>query len=154
MPKPERLRASDPATRSEVDAVHGVCNRTRDAQSFPDLLEAFHVPGAAHLDPVRIAGWLGIPLQDLAALAGVHRNTVRLHPAAPKLQSTLLALVRLLSATARCQGGVEGAAFHVRNTPVPRFHHKTLLQLVEEGRVEEAIGYVESVLPGFLWTGA
>jgi hypothetical protein len=42
------------------------------------------------------------------------------------------------------------AIFLVKNEPVPAFRHKTLLQLVQEGRTEDVIGYLESISAGFV----
>jgi hypothetical protein len=42
------------------------------------------------------------------------------------------------------------AIFLVKNEPIPAFRHKTLLQLVQEGRTEDAIGYLESISTGFV----
>lgn len=41
------------------------------------------------------------------------------------------------------------AFFMFKNEPIPAFRHKTLLQLVQDGRVDDAIDYLESISSGF-----
>ena len=83
-------------------------------------------------------------------MAGVHRNTLRTHPESPRLQSVLRDLVRVLSAAMAIQPDLQRAIFLIKNEPIPAFRHKTLLQLIQEGRTEDAIGYLESISSGFV----
>jgi hypothetical protein len=87
--------------------------------------------------------------QDLATLAGVHRNTLRTHPESPRLQAALRDLMRVLSAATAVQPDTARAFFMVKNEPIPAFRYKTLLQLVQEGRTADAIDYLESINAGF-----
>jgi hypothetical protein len=126
------------------------------AAIFADVLESTREPGTSrfqvgrHLRRASRADILGLQQQDLAELAGVHRNTLRTHPESPRLQSALRDLMRVLSAAAAVQPDPKRAIFLVKNEPIPAFHHKTLLQLVQEGRTEDAIGYLESISTGFV----
>lgn len=52
-----------------------------------DFLESMREPGTSRLSPSRLAALLAMPQQDLAALAGVHRNTLRMHSESPRLPS-------------------------------------------------------------------
>jgi len=119
------------------------------AVMFPDVLESTREPGTSRFSAAGIAGVLGLQQQDLAALAGVHRNTLRSHPESPRLQSTLRELMRVLSAACAVQPDQQRAVFLLKNEPIPSFRHKTLLQLVQEGRAEDAIDYLESIQSGF-----
>ncbi|WP_242467560.1 hypothetical protein [Thiocapsa imhoffii] len=58
--------------------------------------------------------------------------------------------MRVLSAAAAVQPDPQRAIFLVKNEPIPAFRHKTLLQLVQEGRTADAIGYLESIGTGFV----
>lgn len=116
---------------------------------FSDVLEAVREPGTSRLSATSIADALGLPHQDLAALAGVHRNTLRTHPESPRLQAALRDLMRVLSAAAAVQPDTARAFFMVKNEPICAFRHKTLLQLVQEGRTDDAIDYLESISAGF-----
>lgn len=120
-----------------------------NATAFSDVLESAREAGTSRLSATRIADALGLPYQDLAALAGVHRNTLRTHPESPRLQAVLRDLMRLLSAATAVQPDTERAFFMVKNEPIPSFRHKTLLQLVQDGRTEDAIDYLESINAGF-----
>ncbi len=120
------------------------------AAIFADVLESTREPGTSRFSASGIASVLGLPQQDLASLAGVHRNTLRTHPESPRLQATLRDLMRVLSAVSALQPDPQRAIFLIKNEPIPAFHHKTLLQLVQEGRTEDAIGYLESVSAGFV----
>ena len=117
--------------------------------AFGDLLESAREAGTSRLSPTKIADVLEMQYQDLAVLAGVHRNTLRTHPESPRLQAVLRDLMRVLSAATAIQPDTVRAFFVLKNEPVPAFHHKTLLQLVQEGRTDDAIDYLESISAGF-----
>ncbi len=119
------------------------------AAIFADVLESTREAGTSRFSASGIAAILGLQQQDLAELAGVHRNTLRTHPESPRLQAALRDLMRLMSAAAMVQPDPQRAAFLVKNEPIAAFRHKTLLQLVQEGRVDDAIAYLESVSAGF-----
>ena len=99
---------------------------------------------------MNVAQVLGLQYQDLAELAKVHRNTLRTHPESPRLQSALRDVMRVLSAAVAVQPDQHRAIFLIKNEPIPAFRHKTLLQLVQEGRTEDAISYLESISVGFV----
>ncbi|WP_172965406.1 DNA-binding protein [Candidatus Thiodictyon syntrophicum] len=118
--------------------------------SFADVLESTREPGTSRFSAAGVADILGLQQQELAELAGVHRNTLRTHPESPRLQSALRDLMRVVSAAAAVQPDAQRAIFLVKNEPIPEFRHKSLLQLVQEGRTEDAIGYLESISTGFV----
>lgn len=115
--------------------------------ALPDVLEAVHQPGTSDFSAAGVAELFG--LQDLAALAAVHRNTIRTHPNTPKLQAVLRNLMRVLSAASAVQPDRNRALFLMKNAPIPAFRHETILQLVAESRTEDAVDYLESVSSGF-----
>jgi hypothetical protein len=121
-----------------------------NATAFNDVLESAREAGTSHLSAASLANILGLQQQDLATLAGVHRNTVRTHPESPKLQAALRDLIRVLSAAVAVQPDFERALFLVKNQPIPAFRHKTILQLVQDGRTDDAIDYLESISSGFI----
>jgi len=43
-----------------------------------------------------------------------------------------------------------GLLFLVKNQPIATFRHKTILQLLQDGRTEDAIDYLESISAGFV----
>jgi hypothetical protein len=117
--------------------------------AFADVLESVREAGTSRFSATHIANALNLPYQELAALAGVHRNTLRTHPESPRLQVALRELMRVLSAAVAVQPDTERAFFMIKNEPIPAFRHKTLLQLLQEGRAEDAIDYLESISAGF-----
>lgn len=100
------------------------------------------------LSPGRLAEALELPIQKLASLARVHRNTVSLSPTSPKLQEAMGDVVRVLSAAHQLSGDLDAALFWFRNQPIPEFNHFTPLQLVEQGKVQELIDYIDSISSG------
>ncbi len=120
------------------------------ATLFADVLESMREQGTSRFSALGVADILGLQQQDLAELARVHRNTLRTHPESPRVQAALRDLMRVLSAAAAVQPDTQRAIFLVKNEPIPAFRHKTLLQLVQEGRTEDAIGYLESISTGFV----
>jgi len=119
------------------------------ATTLADMLESVREAGTSRLSANSIADVLGLQYQDLAAMAGVHRNTLRTHPESPKLQAALRDLIRVLSAVLAVQPDKERALFMIKNEPISAFRHKTILELVAEGRTEDAIDYLESISAGF-----
>ncbi|GHU04811.1 hypothetical protein FACS1894158_05900 [Betaproteobacteria bacterium] len=117
--------------------------------AFADVLESVREAGTSRFSAAHIANALNLQYQELATLAGVHRNTLRTHPESPRLQVALRDLMRVLSAAAAVQPDTERAFFMIKNEPIPAFRHKTLLQLLQEGRAEDAIDYLESISAGF-----
>lgn len=117
--------------------------------NFADVLESVREAGTSRFSATSIADALDLPYQDLAALAGVHRNTLRTHPESPRLQAALRDLMRVLSAATQVQSDTARAIFMVKNEPIPAFRHKTLLQLVQEGRTDDVVDYLESISAGF-----
>lgn len=55
----------------------------------------------------------------------------------------------MLSAAAIIQPDTKRAIFMVKNEPIPAFRHKTLLQLVQEGRTKDSVEYPEPIRTGF-----
>lgn len=114
------------------------------------VLESLREPGSSRLSPPALAELLDMQQQELASLAGVHRNTLRLHPESPRLQAALRDLVRLLSAASAVQSDWQQLVFSLKNEPIASFNHKTLLQVVQAGQTEDAIAYLDSVASGFV----
>ena len=100
------------------------------------------------LSPRRLADALELPVQKLASLAQVHRNTIGVAPASPKLQEAMTDVVRVLSAAHSLTGNLDEAMFWFRNQPIPSFDHFTPMQLVERGKAQAVIDYIESISAG------
>lgn len=119
------------------------------ATQFTDFLTSLKDENSrTALSPERLAGALELPVQKLAALAHVHRNTVTMAPTSPKLQDAMGDVVRVLSAAHALTGDIDRALFWFRNQPIAEFDHLTAMQLVEQGKVQAVIGYIESISGG------
>lgn len=68
----------------------------------------------------------------------------------PEAKDQAKDLKRVLAAAIPIQPDAQRTMSLIRNQSIPCFRHKTLLQLVREGRTEDAIGYLESVSAGFV----
>lgn len=56
-------------------------------------------------------------------------------------------LMRVLSAATAVQPDPRRAIFLIKNGPIPAFRHKTLRQVVQDGRTDDAIGYSSRSAP-------
>ncbi|PKV11286.1 DNA-binding protein [Xanthomonas prunicola] len=112
------------------------------------LTERLRVPDRTILSPSAMAGLLDLSQQELAELAGVHRNSLRVHPESPRVQDLLRNLSRLLVAMAQVQPDERQVVFHLKNTPIPAFEFATLLEVVKQGRTDDALTYLRTVAAG------
>ncbi len=120
------------------------------AVQIEQFVESVREPGTLNLSPVRIAEALGLQQQDLASVARVHRNTMRLHPESSRVQASLRDILRVASALAELQPDLQRAMFMLKNTPVREFGHRPLLDVIGEGRVEDVLTYVRSIESGYV----
>lgn len=118
------------------------------AVSYMELSESLREPGKTDLSPAAVSEVLGLQQQELAQLAGVHRNTLRLHPETPRVQATLRDLARVLTALTQVQPDVATAVYHLKNTPIPAFEFHTMYELIVAGRTDDVLAYVRSVSSG------
>lgn len=119
------------------------------AQDFPGFLASLKATDSrTALSPTELARALEVPAQRLARLARVHRNTVSLAPSSPKLQEALGDVVRVLSAASQLTGDVDKALFWFRNQPIPEFGHRTPMQVIEQGKVQPLVDYIDSISAG------
>lgn len=112
------------------------------------LIEQFREPNTPYLSPTRVGDFFGFRVQELAERAHVHRNTPTARPQAPQLQKYLQDMVRVLAVAAEVTGDAERAAFLLRNEPLRTFGYKTADTLVQEGRTDAVIAYLESLAGG------
>lgn len=89
-------------------------------------------------------------MQDLARYAGVHRDSLRLHPEAPRAQAFARSVVRVLQMLTDMCGNADEARYLFKNEPIPAFRGKTALELVGEGGAEGVAEYAASVSAGFV----
>ncbi|MGP3790539.1 antitoxin Xre/MbcA/ParS toxin-binding domain-containing protein [Pseudomonas sp. B392_1p] len=64
------------------------------------------------------------------------------------MQKYLQDMVRVLAVATEMTGGLERAAFLLRNEPLRTFGYKTADALIQEGRADAVIAYLESLAGG------
>ena len=116
--------------------------------SFPEFLDSLRLSGSVALSPTAVSDALQVQAQDLATLAHVHRNTLSGSPTSAKLQAALRDIVRVLSVAHSFSGDFNKAIFWFRNHRIADFGHQTPMQLVERGKAQSVIDYVESLEAG------
>ena len=114
----------------------------------PPFVERFREPDTPFLSPARVGDVFGFRIQELAERARVHRNTPTSRPNAPQLQKYLQDMIRALAVATELTGNADRAAFLLRNEPLRAFGYKTADALVQEGRIEDLIAYLESLAGG------
>lgn len=120
-----------------------------DAKSFDAVLRRLKDDmRPANISPTKFAELLDYPLQVVAELAHVHRNTVRNNPYSPDLQGYMRDAVRVLQAAADLRGDVDEALFWFKNHPIRDFDRKTADRLVAEGKAEAVMRYLRSLEAG------
>jgi uncharacterized protein (DUF2384 family) len=112
------------------------------------FVERFRESNTPYLSPARVGEFFGFQIQELAERAHVHRNTPSARPQAPQLQKYLQDMVRVLAAATEVTGDENRAAFLLRNEPLRSFGYKTADTLIQEGRTENVIAYLESLAGG------
>lgn len=110
--------------------------------------EQFREPDTPYLSPARIGDFFGFKVQELAERAHVHRNTPTARPQAPQLQKYLQDMVRVLAVATEMTGDEKRAAFLLRNEPLRAFGYKTADALIQDGRADTVIAYLESLAGG------
>lgn len=113
------------------------------------FVERFREPNTPYLSPSKVGDFFGFRVQELAERAHVHRNTPASRPQAPQLQKYLQEMVRVLAVATEMTGDLDRAAFLLRNEPLRAFGYKTADALIQEGKADAVIGYLESLAGGF-----
>ncbi|WP_213959432.1 DUF2384 domain-containing protein [Variovorax sp. dw_954] len=124
----------------------------RELHAYADFSAYLHDPTQpAHvLSPTRWADAMGVPVNQLAAQAGVHRNTLRLSPTSPLIQTFLLDSLRVLKAAFDVSGDMQVSIRWYRTEPLSVFRYATAEMLVSQGRATDVLNYIESLSAGAL----
>ncbi|QCY09548.1 DUF2384 domain-containing protein [Pseudomonas sp. MPC6] len=112
------------------------------------IVERFREPNTPYLSPSKVSDFFGFRVQELAERAHVHRNTPTARPQAPQLQKYLQDMLRVLAVATEMTGDSERAVFLLRNEPLRAFSYKTADALIQEGRADALIAYLESLVGG------
>lgn len=112
------------------------------------LTERFRESDTPFLSPAKVGEFFGLRIQELAERAHVHRNTPTARPETPQLQNYLRDMVRVLAVATEMTGDEKRAVFLLRNEPLRSFGYKTADALIQEGRADAVIAYLESLADG------
>ncbi|MGH8159266.1 MAG: DNA-binding protein [Rhodanobacter sp.] len=102
------------------------------------------------LSPKKVGAFLSLQLADLARGARVHRNTVTSYPHSPKVQALLRNLLAVRAAASEAFGDEGTAITWMINEPLAAFRFKTAFALVEDGRTDDVIAYLDTIASGFV----
>lgn len=111
-------------------------------------VESLREPNTTLLSATVIASILDLQLEELAKIVGVDRDVLRFHPESARVQLGLRDLAKVLSVFLEEQVDVGDAAFHLKNTPIRAFRNRTLLEVIADGRADDVVAYLESVMSG------
>lgn len=100
------------------------------------------------ISPQRLADTFGISQAGIAELAGVHRNTVLSSPNSERVQGTARAMVRVLLAAREINPDPDTAIYWMRNAPIAALDYKTAFELIQLGKAQAVIDYIESISGG------
>ena len=108
----------------------------------------YHHAGEPFLSARLLAEGLGVTLTELAALAGIARNTLTARSGARKADHALSPLVRILAMASEMAGDDDRAAIWFKHQPIPGWAGKTAYDLVREQKADKVIAYLEAVRAG------
>jgi hypothetical protein len=119
--------------RSEAGRLLGPILRQAMAQEEP------------RLDPRRSAELLGLSLGELAAAAGVDRNTVTRNPGNHRVQALLGRWLNLVERAGVLAGDPNRAIVWFRHQPIEAYDFKTPLELAREGHTDAILAYLDDL---------
>jgi hypothetical protein len=112
------------------------------------FMDSIQEPRQPYISPARFAKVVGVSIQALAVLAGVHRNTVTQHPDSGRLQDRLRDMAKAILAAAALTGDLEQAIYWFRNEPIADYRQKTAAELVGEGQLDAVLAYLDDLRRG------
>jgi hypothetical protein len=121
------------------------------ATALDVFIEGIREPGTPFLSPARLVGALRIEAQELATIAGVHRNTLRVSPHASRLQQSMRDIVRVVSAVTTEFGKTpDDAMFWIHSRPIAELGHLTAIELIRQGKTDAILKYLASIESGYV----
>lgn len=108
----------------------------------------FRESGQPYLSARRVSERLGLSLSELAIMIGVARTTLTAKSGARRVDSALSPLVRIIAMAAEMAGDDDRAAIWFKHQPIPGWGGKTALDLVQAGKSDTVLDYLEAVRAG------
>jgi hypothetical protein len=118
------------------------------ATSFEVGAFSFGENGSPFLSARRVAEQLGVTLSELAKLAGVARNTLTAKSSARKVDNALSPIVRIIAMAGEMAGDESRAVIWFKHQPIPGWAGKTAFDLVNDGKADRVLAYLEAVRSG------
>ncbi len=103
---------------------------------------------APFLSAKRVAERLGVTMSELAGLIGVARNTLAAKAGARTVDAALSPVVRILAMAGEMAGDENRAALWFKHQPIPGWAGKTAYDLVQDGKADKVMAYLEAVRSG------
>jgi uncharacterized protein (DUF2384 family) len=116
--------------------------------AIPTALSRFHEADSPYISARQVAAGLGVTLTELAALAGVARNTLTARSSARTVDEALSPMVRILAMAAEMAGDEARASIWFKHQPIPGWAGKTAYDLVRERKADKVMAYLEAVRSG------
>lgn len=123
------------------------------ATASETLMDTLRAPGGSAISIEKLAEMLEMQVQTFAEAAGVHRDTLRLNSetdTVQALQAFARDVVRVIQAAIDLGNDRQTAIHHVKHSPIRAFDYKTALELVEAGRADDVVGYLQSLSAGYV----
>lgn len=121
----------------------------RRVENSYKLAESLREPNTLYFSPNRIGELLGLQSQALALRAHVSPNVPLDHPDNEILQRYLQDVVRvLITARFAAGGNLERAISWFFNEPIKDFANSTADELVQDGKTQTVISFIESACAG------
>jgi hypothetical protein len=111
------------------------------------FVESLQEPRTPYISPKRLSAALGVQVANLAALSGVHRNTLR-NPGSERVQTKLREMVKAITAAAAVTHDIAKAIYWFRNEPIADYDHTTAAELVADAWLEAVLSYLRDLENG------
>lgn len=102
------------------------------------------------VSPNKVAQLMGLSPSDLASAAGVHLSDFAANPRSPRLQAFLHDTLRVLNAAKKTMGAAELPTDWLLNEPLSAFSQKTAFELIQAGRTDAILEYLNTFTAGFV----
>src|SRR5262245_45190151 len=100
-------------------------SRSMSMYFLSPLTSRLQEPGRSYISPQRFIEEFSMEVQDLAARAGVHRNTLRVSPDANDLQRFMRASLKVVEAAIALNNDPQASLYWYRNQPLRPFGQRT-----------------------------
>jgi hypothetical protein len=100
-----------------------VASATTNLDVTSRFVESLQEPRTPYISAKRLSAALGVQVANLAALSGVHRNTLR-NPGSEPVQTKLREMVKAITAAAAVTDDIAKAIYWFRNEPIADYDQR------------------------------